>query len=67
MDGAAILPAGAPGRWAVYFGVEDTDAALVRVEQLGGAVVTAGQDTPHGRLAEATDPTGAAFKLVAGM
>jgi predicted enzyme related to lactoylglutathione lyase len=49
----------------VYFGADDTDKALARVVDLGGSVVTPAEDTPYGRLAQATDPTGALFKLVA--
>jgi predicted enzyme related to lactoylglutathione lyase len=49
----------------VYFGVEDTDAALAKIVDLGGSVLTAAQDSPYGRLATAADPTGARFKLVA--
>jgi predicted enzyme related to lactoylglutathione lyase len=49
----------------VYFGVEDTDAALVKIVDLGGSVLMAAEDTPYGRLAAVADPTGAQFKLVA--
>jgi hypothetical protein len=49
----------------VYFGVEDTDAALAKVVDLGGSILMAAEDTPYGRLAAAADPTGARFKLVA--
>jgi len=66
MDAASFLPAGAPGAWSIYFGVEDTDAALTKVEELGGRIVQPAQDTPYGRLAEALDSTGASFKLMAG-
>jgi predicted enzyme related to lactoylglutathione lyase len=31
---------------------------------MGGDVVQPAEDTPYGRLAVATDPTGAAFKLL---
>jgi hypothetical protein len=65
MDAAGFLPDGAPAHWSVYFGVADTDAALARITELGGSTVVAAQDTPYGRLATATDPTGARFKLVA--
>ncbi|MGH3696188.1 MAG: VOC family protein [Pseudonocardiaceae bacterium] len=65
MDASGFLPEGVPAHWSVYFGVADTDAALARVVELGGSVVTAAQDTPYGRLATAADPTGAHFKLVA--
>jgi predicted enzyme related to lactoylglutathione lyase len=54
-----------PSGWNVYFSVEDVDAALERVEQLGGKIVEPAQDTPYGRLARAADPTGTAFRLIA--
>jgi len=65
MDAGAFLPEGVPAHWSVYFGVQDTDAALAQVSALGGAVLQPAKDTPYGRLAQAADPTGAAFKLVA--
>jgi len=34
------------------------------VEAAGGAVVIPAEDTPYGRLAAVTDPTGAMFKIV---
>jgi predicted enzyme related to lactoylglutathione lyase len=64
MDATAFLPEGVPAHWMVYFGVDDTDAALAKVVELGGAIVQPAEDTPYGRLAQATDPTGAHFKLV---
>jgi predicted enzyme related to lactoylglutathione lyase len=66
MDATGFLPDGVPAHWSIYFAVEDADAALARVVELGGTVVRAAEDTPYGRLAEAADPTGARFKLVAG-
>jgi len=65
MDASAFLPEGVPAHWSIYFGSDDTDATLARVTALGGAVVTPAEDTPYGRLATASDPTGAHFKLVA--
>jgi predicted enzyme related to lactoylglutathione lyase len=64
MDAAAILPEGTPAHWAVYFGVDDTDKAVARVEELGGAVTSPPQDSPYGRLASATDSTGAALNFM---
>jgi predicted enzyme related to lactoylglutathione lyase len=64
MDAASFLPDGVPAHWSVYFGVEDTDAALAQIVDLGGSVTRIAEDTPYGRLAAATDPTGAQFKLV---
>ena len=65
MDRHADLPAGVPSHWAIYFDVDDTDATLARIVELGGQIVSPATDTPYGRLAEATDVTGAAFRLVA--
>lgn len=65
MDATAFLPEGVPANWQVYFMVADTDAALERIVELGGSVVMPAENTPFGRLAQAADPTGALFKLVA--
>jgi predicted enzyme related to lactoylglutathione lyase len=65
MDAKAFLPEGVPSHWSVYFGTDDADAALAKIVELGGAVVMPAEDTPYGRLATATDPTGAQFKLIA--
>ena len=54
-----------PSGWNVYFEVADVDAALERVEELGGTIIAPAEDTPYGRLARAADPTGTAFRLVA--
>ncbi len=66
MDASDLLPEGVPANWAVYFNVDDADATLAKVAELGGSVSLAAEDTPHGRLATAADPTGAVFKIVAG-
>ena len=65
MDAAGMLPDGVPAHWTVYFGVADTDATLAKIVELGGSIVRPAEDTPYGRLAAATDPTGTQFKLVA--
>ena len=64
MDASAFLPEGAPASWSIYFQVPDTDTALAHIAELGGAMVLPAEDTPYGRLAGATDPTGALFKLL---
>lgn len=61
MDGA-VLPDG-PSTWTTFLGAEDVDATLDVVVRHGGTVVRGAEDTPYGRLAAATDPTGAAFNL----
>jgi predicted enzyme related to lactoylglutathione lyase len=65
LDAENILPQGVPAHWSVYFGVDDADATTAKIVELGGAIVRQPEDTPYGRLATATDPTGAQFKLVA--
>jgi len=64
MDSTTMLPEGVPAHWAVYFGVEDADATLARIAELGGSVIMPAEDTPYGRLAQAADPTGAQFMIV---
>ncbi len=64
MDGSGFLSAAQPATWMFYVKVADTDAALAKVAELGGTVTQPAEDTPYGRLAGATDPTGARFKLV---
>ena len=65
MDASAFLPTDVPSHWSVYFGSDDADATLAKTVELGGGVVQDAEDTPYGRLATATDSTGAVFKLVA--
>ena len=64
MDAKSFLPDGVPANWQIYFGVEDADAALAKIVELGGSVIMGPDDTPFGRLAQAADPTGAFFKIV---
>lgn len=63
MDASAFLAEGEPAHWRVYFEVDDTDAALEKAVSLGGVAVRQAEDTPYGRIAKATDPTGAGFLL----
>ncbi|HEX8580715.1 MAG TPA: VOC family protein [Acidimicrobiales bacterium] len=65
MDASAFLPEGVPAHWSIYFAVDSTDETLARAEALGGRVVQPAETTPYGRLAQAADPTGALFKLIA--
>ena len=62
MDGS-VYPGELPATWTVFFGAEDVDKTIELITSLGGAVVRAAEDTPYGRLAAVTDPTGAAFNL----
>jgi len=63
MDGAGILPDGVPSTWTTFFGAADVDKTLQLITDNGGAVLQPAEDTPYGRLAAATDPTGTAFNL----
>jgi uncharacterized protein len=64
MDASAFLPEGVPPHWSVYFAVEDADAAIAKLTELGGSVEQPAEDTPYGRLAVVADPLGARFKLL---
>jgi uncharacterized protein len=55
-----------PPYWLAYFGVEDLDAALARVQELGGTVHAGPIDIQMARIAVAADPQGATFALYEG-
>ena len=57
----------APGAsyWRVYLWTEDVDASAAKVTELGGQVRRPAEDTPWGRLAEVSDPSGVVFSLQA--
>lgn len=63
MDGDNMLPAGTPSTWSAFLGAEDVDKTVEVITANGGTVIRAAEDTPYGRLAAVTDPTGAAFNL----
>ncbi len=64
MDASGFLPEQVPSMWSVYFTVADTDATVEKALSLGATVTQAAEDTPFGRLATLTDPTGAVFKVI---
>ena len=66
MDDTAVSGDADPPHWAIYFKVDDADAVLEKIVELGGKVIQPAEDTPYGRLARAADPTGAEFRIVAG-
>lgn len=57
-------PADLPAHWMVYLEVEDPDAVAERAGPLGGTVSVPPTDTPAGRFAVLTDPTGAVFSII---
>lgn len=49
---------------ATYFLVEDADAAIERIKELGGSVIDGPMDSPYGRIATVAGPDAAAFQIV---
>lgn len=64
MDAGGFLPEGVPSHWTVYYGVDDTDAAVAKAGELGGSVLSPAEDTPFGRMATLSDPMGATFNVI---
>jgi predicted enzyme related to lactoylglutathione lyase len=64
MDASGFLPEGVPPHWEIYFGTADTDGSVALLTEMGGSVLSPAEDTPYGRIAAVTDPTGAGFRLV---
>lgn len=58
------MPAEIPSNWLVYFGVEDADAAVEKVQSGGGSVMNGPIDIPVGRFAVVADQFGAAFAVM---
>jgi predicted enzyme related to lactoylglutathione lyase len=57
---------GEPPNWLVYFGIDDTDAGLSKIEELGGKKLMGPFDLGPGKIGVAQDPQGAVFALYAG-
>ncbi|HSZ13222.1 MAG TPA: VOC family protein [Solirubrobacteraceae bacterium] len=55
-----------PPNWLTYFGVQDIDAALVRLSELGGTNLAGPIDIQIAKIAVVADPQGAVFALYAG-
>lgn len=60
-------PAGAPPHWLVYFGVEQLDAAIRRLQELGGTIHAGPIDIQMARIAIVADPQGAVFAIYDGV
>ncbi len=59
------MPTEMPSMWTVYFAVEDCDATVARVAELGGSLLMEPMDIQPGRFAVCADPTGAVFQVIA--
>jgi predicted enzyme related to lactoylglutathione lyase len=56
-----------PPHWLVYFGIDDIDAGVAKVSELGGNVLAPAMEIGDGnRIAIVQDPQGAAFAFYAG-
>lgn len=56
---------GIPSHWGIYFRVDDTDATVARVKELGGSVKHGPFDAPGvGRIAVVADPQGTIFSVI---
>jgi uncharacterized protein len=64
--GMRELTQGTPPNWLVYFGTDDIDAALVKVEEFGGKKLMGPIDIHIAKIAVVQDPQGAVFALYAG-
>jgi predicted enzyme related to lactoylglutathione lyase len=63
--GVGAVEGGQPPYWAVTFTVEDTDAAVQRVRDAGGQVLTEPFDFEFGRIAIVTGPDAESFGVIA--
>jgi predicted enzyme related to lactoylglutathione lyase len=66
MGGMMTIPKGAPmpPMWLYYIETPDLDAALARATKSGATIMNGPMDVPGGgRIAQLTDPQGAAFAL----
>lgn len=59
------MPAEAPPMWMIYFAVDDCDAAVARITELGGTLLAPPMDLPQGRFAVVEEPGGAVFQVIA--
>jgi predicted enzyme related to lactoylglutathione lyase len=59
-------PPGMPPTWISYFGTDDVDSALAKVEELGGAKHAGPIDVQIGNIAVVADRQGAVFALFQG-
>lgn len=58
------MPPEAPSMWTVYFAVDDADAAVARIAELGGALLMGPMEIEPGRFATVADPDGAVFNVM---
>ena len=52
-----------PSFWRIYLAVDDTEAAVEKIKELGGKLLDGPADSPFGRFATVADPQGAMFQI----
>jgi predicted enzyme related to lactoylglutathione lyase len=57
---------GEPPNWSPFFAIEDIDAGIAKVEELGGTKLMGPMDIGIAKIAAIRDPQGAMFALYAG-
>ena len=66
LDMTGTMPDRIPANWLTYFVVDDTDAAIAKIEAAGGRLAFGPVDIPAGRFAVAMEPgNGASFAVIA--
>ena len=65
LGGLTAHQPGSPKGWTTCFSVTSADASVAAVEQGGGKVTMAAQDSSFGRFAVVEDPWGAPFSVMA--
>jgi predicted enzyme related to lactoylglutathione lyase len=56
----------APPHWLPYFGIDNIDSGLAKVEELGGSKMVGPMDIGMAKIGIVTDPQGAAFAIYDG-
>lgn len=64
MGTAAMLPEGVPSVWLTWFAVDSCDAAVAKVQELGGKVRMEPDDSPFGRMAVVEGAQGEVFGVI---
>lgn len=59
-----MVPAEVPANWLTYFAVEEADATLTKLGELGGTMIMPPMDIDVGRFAVVADPHGAVFAVM---
>jgi predicted enzyme related to lactoylglutathione lyase len=67
VGGVFRMPEEGPPHWLAYFWLDDVDAGVERVRDLGGEVLREPVDSPYGRYAPVRDPQCATMCLIRGL